>query len=85
MMRNGHLRSTRHPPHHANIAQQSQHQQAMALPSLTTSSLHYISSMSSVEKAYSNSEKAYSNSKKTPTYGTSRFFLVDGRHRKRYI
>jgi hypothetical protein len=78
MMRNGHIRSTRHPPHHALIAQQSQHQQAITLPSLTASSLHYISSMSSVEKAYS-------NSKKTLTPNQSKLFLIDGRHKKKYI
>ena len=39
-MRNGHLRPVRHPPHHSNIAQQSQHQQAITLPSLASSSSH---------------------------------------------
>lgn len=77
-MRNGHLRPTRHPPHHALVAQQTQHQQAIALPSLTASSLHYISSMSSVEKAYS-------NSKKPPIPNHSKLFFIDGRHKKRYI
>jgi hypothetical protein len=77
-MRNGHLRPTRHPPHHAVIAQQTQHQQAITLPSLTASSLHYISSMSSVEKAYS-------NSKKTSTPNQSKLFLIDGRQKKRYL
>ncbi|CAF2708068.1 unnamed protein product [Rotaria sp. Silwood2] len=74
-MRNGHLRPTRHPPHHTIVAQQSQ-QQAIALPSLTGSSLHYISSMSSIEKAYS-------NSKKTSAQNQSKLFFIDRRQRKR--
>jgi hypothetical protein len=78
VMRNGHLRPTRHPPHHAIIAQQTQHQQAITLPSLTASSLHYISSMSSVEKTYT-------NSKKQSTPNRSKLFLIDGRQKKRYI
>lgn len=77
-MRNGHLRPTRHPPHHSVIAQQSQHQQALALPSLTASSLHYISSMNSVEKAYSNSRKG---SMPPP----SKLFFIDGRRKRRYV
>jgi len=76
--RNGHVRPTRHPPHHPSVSQQPQHQQAIVLPSLTASSLHYISSMSSVEKAYANSKKALSPSQ-------SKLFLIDGRHKKRYI
>ena len=75
-MRNGHLRATRHPPHHAVIAQQSQHQQSLALPSLTASSLHYISSMSSVEKAYS-------NSKKSSMPPPSKLIFIDGRRKRR--
>ncbi|CAF1534031.1 unnamed protein product [Rotaria sp. Silwood1] len=70
-MRNGHLRPTRHPPHHTIVTQQ-----AIALPSLNGSSLHYISSMNSIEKAYS-------NSKKTSTQNQSKLFFIDRRHRKR--
>jgi hypothetical protein len=76
--RNGHLRQTRHPPHHAFVAQQSQHQQTIALPSVTASSLHYISSMSSVEKAYS-------NSKKPPAHSQSKLIFIDERHKKKYV
>ena len=77
-MRNGHLRPSRHPPHHAVIAQQSQHQQALALPSLTASSLHYMSSMSSVEKAYS-------HSKRTAMPPPSKLFFIDGRRKRKYV
>jgi hypothetical protein len=77
-MRNAHIRSTRHPPHHGTIAQQSQHQQAITLPTLTTSTFHYISSMSSVEKAYSNSKKA-------STPNQSKLFLIEKRQKKKYI
>jgi hypothetical protein len=77
-MRNGHLRPTRHPPHHSIVAQQTQHQQAITLPSLTASSLHYISSMTSVEKAYS-------NNKKSSPQNQSKLIFIDGRQRKRYI
>ncbi|CAF3561350.1 unnamed protein product [Rotaria socialis] len=76
-MRNGHLRPVRQAPHHTIIAQQSQHQQSMTLPSLTGSSLHYASSMSSIEKAYS-------NSKKSPTQKQSKLFFIDERNRQRH-
>ena len=79
VMRNGHPpRQTRHPPHHPFVAQQSQHQQPIALPSLTASSLHYMSSMSSVEKAYSNSKKQTSHS-------ASKLIVIDGRNKKKYV
>lgn len=76
-MRNGHLRPTRQPVHHTMIAQQSPSQQAISLPSVTASSLHYISSMNSIEKAYT-------NSKKLSTPKQSKVFFIDGRNRKRY-
>ena len=76
-MRNGHLRQTRHPPHHSVIAQQSQHQQSITLPSLTASSLHYANSMNSIEKAYSNSQKP-------STQNQPKLFFIDDRNRKRY-
>jgi hypothetical protein len=78
VMRNGHVRSTRHPPHYAVVAQQSQHQQAIALPSLTASSLHYISSMNSVGKAYS-------YSKKPPMHNQSKLIFIEGPHKKKYV
>ncbi|CAF1299576.1 unnamed protein product [Rotaria sordida] len=72
-MRNGHLRPTRHPPHHTIM---TQNQQSIALPSLTGSSLNYISSMNSIEKAYS-------NSKKSSTQNQSKLFFIDRRQRKK--
>jgi len=66
-LRNGFLRSTRH----------TSQQPSVILPSLAASSLNYLSSINSVEKAYSNSKN------KPSLYPPSKFFLVDNRHKRR--
>lgn len=72
-MRNGHLRPVVRHSHQ----QVSSSQQPVTLPSLGGSSLHYISSINSVEKAYSNSKT------KSSLHSSSKFFLVDNRQKRR--
>jgi hypothetical protein len=45
---------------------------------LTASSLHYISSMNSVGKAYS-------YSKKPPMHNQSKLIFIEGPHKKKYV
>ena len=71
-MRNGHLRPTRHPPHHPLIAQQS-----IALPCLTGSSLNYLNSINSLEKPFPTGTKASMQNQ-------SRLFFIQARRKKRY-
>jgi len=77
-LRNGHIRSTRHSNHHPTVAQQSQQPPIMTLPPLTASSYQYISGMNSMDKVYSNSIKP-------SIQNHSKFFLIDRRHKRKYV
>ena len=78
-MRNGHLRSTRQPPHHPPLVAQ----QAVALPALTGSSINYLNTLNSTEKSLSNASKTSSSSSLSSSQ--SKLFFIHGRKKKRYF
>lgn len=71
-MRNGHLRPTRHPPHHPLVVPQT-----VTLPALTGSSINYLNTL--------NSNGSTSTKTSSSSLSQSKLYFVHGRKKRKYV